>query len=230
MRFKIGWSRCGLNTGADAREFHRRAQKRLAHGLAVRRVVADAAVLVHEAHRAINLSAVHELGRQHLPVAQIFAVLIDLFVDRGELIALADIEHEVDVPGEDLGELESHGIGHLGRLGRLEQRGIDGGLCGTNSRLHRIARAPWPRSPNPRAPHRSVCVSLTLRDSSLSSRSVCVSLIASPGLRKSRLCRMPGKLRIAARSAGSSARRRKIPSSVSLRPTTTSIVAATLAS
>ncbi len=72
----------------------------------------------------------------------------------------------------------------------------------------------------------SVWVSLTLRISSLISPAVCVRLIASPGLSMSRLWRIPGRSRIAARSDLSSASRRNIPSSVSLRPTTTSIVEA----
>ncbi len=47
------------------------------------------------------------------------------------------------------------------------------------------------------------------------------SRMTSPGLRKSRLWRMPGRLRIAARSSIESCRRRKIESRVSLRLTTT---------
>ncbi len=75
----------------------------------------------------------------------------------------------------------------------------------------------------------SVCVSLTLRVSSLMSPSVWVSLIESPGFRKSKLWRMPGRLRIAARSDLLSAMRRKMASSVSFLPTTTSMMEATLA-
>jgi hypothetical protein len=61
------------------------------------------------------------------------------------------------------------------------------------------------------------------------SPSVCVSLIESPGFKKSKLWRMPGRLRIAARSDLLSAMRRKMPSSVSFLPTTTSMMEATLA-
>src|ERR1700674_1397163 len=53
--------------------------------------------------------------------------------------------------------------------------------------------------------------------------------MASPGLRKSMLCRIPGRLRMAARSDLSKDMRLKIPAMVSLRPPMTPIVEARLA-
>ncbi len=65
-------------------------------------------------------------------------------------------------------------------------------------------------------------VSLTLRLNERMSPAAWVTRMASPGFKKSRLWRMPGKLRIAARSDKFKDRRLKMESSVSLRPTTIS--------
>ncbi len=75
----------------------------------------------------------------------------------------------------------------------------------------------------------SVCVSLTLRTSSLMSPSEWESLIASPGLKKSRLWRMPGRARMAARSDLFSDMRRKMGVQRVVSTDDTSMKAATLA-
>ena len=88
----------------------------------VGRVVAALAVIRNEAHRAIHLAVVHELGGQHFAIAKILSVLEDLLVHGGESVALADVEHEVDIPGKDVGKFQRHRVGDVGRAGSLKQR------------------------------------------------------------------------------------------------------------
>ena len=126
-----------VECGTHAGEFERRPQERLAHRQAGRCVVAGMPVR-NKTHRAIDLAVVHELGRQHLAIAKILSVLEDLFVHGREAVALADVEHEVDVPGKDIGELQCHRVGDVGRTRRLKQRRIDGGPGRAHPGLHRV--------------------------------------------------------------------------------------------
>jgi hypothetical protein len=68
------------------------------------------------------LPPIDELGSQYLAVMKVLAVLVDLLVHGREAVALADVEHEVDIPGEDIGELQRHVVRDIGRFGGLKQR------------------------------------------------------------------------------------------------------------
>ena len=46
-----------------------------------------------------------ELGGDNLAVCDIFTLLPDLFVLHIEIIVLADVENEIDVPGKDTGDV-----------------------------------------------------------------------------------------------------------------------------
>ena len=60
------------------------------------------------------------------------------FVDDGEAIARLDVEHEVDVVLEDLGEIEGDAIGEFGVGSRLEQRVLDRRARRARAHLERI--------------------------------------------------------------------------------------------
>ena len=49
-----------------------------------------------------------------LPIAARYAVLEHFFVDHGEAVARLDVEHEVDVVLENVGEFERDAVGELG--------------------------------------------------------------------------------------------------------------------
>ena len=110
----------GVERGTHAREIHRGAQEGLAHGLPLRRVVADVTACV-EANGAVQLAVVDELGSEQLAVARIFPILVNLFVDGSEAVSLANVEYEVDIPGEHGREFQGDGIGNIGRFGCLKQ-------------------------------------------------------------------------------------------------------------
>ena len=165
-----------IEHGADPREFDRRTQKRLTHRLAVRGVVAQGAVRRRPvADRAIHLAVIDEFGSQDFAVAQILAVLVDLFVNRREMVAGADIEHEIDVPGKNIGEFERHRLGDRGALGSLKQRGIDDRGRGPDPRfdghIDHLGRETLVLAHDTC----SVWVSLTLRVNSLISPAACVT-------------------------------------------------------
>ncbi len=69
---------------------------------------------------------------------QILAVLVDLLVDGGEPVAFTEVEHEINVPGEDIGDFQGNGVGDAGRLGGLKQRGLDRGRGGSYASVHRL--------------------------------------------------------------------------------------------
>ena len=71
--------------------------------------------------------------------AQRHAILREFFVDHGETVAGLDVEHEVDVVLEDLGQLERDSLGQFGIGGGLEQRAVDGRTRGAGVRLTRRA-------------------------------------------------------------------------------------------
>ena len=124
----------------DARELHRRAQERLAQRGAVRGVVVLAAVVVAPEERAERLAAVVELGGDDAPGADGLAVDVAHLVDDGEAVAALQVVVEIDVAGEDVGELQRHGVGQARRVGGGEQRRAD--LAGRQLPAHFDGRRP----------------------------------------------------------------------------------------
>ena len=114
-----------VEAGADARELQRRPQERLAQALALGRVIRCDAFRIDVAHRAISPPGVDELDRENVAVADVFTVLAHGVVRHDERIAGLDIEHEVDVPGEDLRKLHRRCVRESGFVGCLEQRILD---------------------------------------------------------------------------------------------------------
>ena len=65
------------------------------------------------------------VARDDVAVAQALAFAVDLVVDDGEAVALAQVLGEVDVVAERVGELEHHRIAHAGLGAGIEQRALD---------------------------------------------------------------------------------------------------------
>ena len=110
---------------ADAREVERRADERFADAASFRRVVVGVAARIFVARSAVRFALVHELGCDDLAVAQLHAVAPDLFVDDRELVALAHVLNEVDVPLEDARHVHRDLVGHARRDAGFEQRRLD---------------------------------------------------------------------------------------------------------
>ena len=114
-----------IETGADACEIHRCADERLAYAVTFGREIIGLAVGILEPNRLDRAAIVIELGRDDLTVCYVFAVLPDFFELYVIVVALAYIEDEVDVPGEDPGNVHNHLVGQI-RFGcAFEQRGTD---------------------------------------------------------------------------------------------------------
>ena len=87
--------------------------------------IADLALAVFVANRTVGLAAVGELGGQDRAIAQFLAVQIVLFVQDAELVAGTDLQREIDVPAEDLGQFHDLRIRQARLLPVGEQRGLD---------------------------------------------------------------------------------------------------------
>jgi hypothetical protein len=92
-----------------ARELERRAQERLAQVRAVGRVVPALAV-VGEPDGAQRPFPVHELGCEHAARTQRPALMVEHLVEDREPVAAPQVAMEVDVAGEDVGDLHRHAV------------------------------------------------------------------------------------------------------------------------
>src|SRR4029078_9648990 len=117
-----------IEVRADPREVQWRSDERLAEAVAVRGVVVGAPVRVAISSRSICLALVHELGRDDLAVAQLDAVPPDLLVENGELIAVANVLNEIDVPLEDAREVHDELVRHARLHSGFEQRRSNGSV------------------------------------------------------------------------------------------------------
>ena len=88
-------------------------------------VVVLAAVLAAPEERAERAAAVVELGGDDGARADRLAVDVARFVDDGEAVAAPQVVIEIDVAGEDVGQLQRHGVGQSRRVGGGEQRRAD---------------------------------------------------------------------------------------------------------
>ena len=114
------------------------AQERLAQAPTVGREVVRRAARGRPADRAIGLTPVDELHCQELSVADRNAILAQGLVGEIEAVTRADIEHKVDVPTEDLGDLEGRCIADPGAVSRLEQRTFDHRARRAQAALERV--------------------------------------------------------------------------------------------
>ncbi len=117
-----------IETGADVGKVQWRAQERLAHVAPVRGEIAGVLPVI-EADRLEALALVDEGRGQDLALPQKLAFAVEFFVHQHEAIALADVEHEIDVPAKDIGQFHDHGVAEPGLLAGDEQRGIDDPFC-----------------------------------------------------------------------------------------------------
>ena len=136
----------GREHRGDARELHRRAQEFLAHRTAVAAVVHRGAGGVGVAERREALAAVDEGGGDDVAVVHAFAFAVDVVVDDGEAVALAQVLREVDVVTERGGEFQHHHVVQAGLVARFEQRVFDHAVCDVRAAfdaafLHRLAKA-----------------------------------------------------------------------------------------
>src|SRR5690606_17952857 len=108
---------------ADARELHRRLEESLAQAHALGRVVVGLAILEFIAHGAESLAILHRVfGGEDVAVTDHFPLALAFLIGHPKGVALAHVEHEVDVPAENLAQP----VG--GRIvdARRTRRGIQG--------------------------------------------------------------------------------------------------------
>ncbi|MNF95019.1 hypothetical protein D3C84_777540 [compost metagenome] len=110
---------------ADAGEIDRGADEGLAHGGAVTAQVGCSTLPVDVADGGEGLATVDEARGEDLPAADLLAVDHLLLVDHLELVAFANIQSEVDVVAEDVGQVHGQVMGQAGALGGEEQRTVD---------------------------------------------------------------------------------------------------------
>ena len=119
-----------LETTGHPGKFDRRGEVRAAHALAVQRVVGPfGGTGLLEPDGFMGFAVVDELGAQYAAIAQRFTVGFQGFVDYGETITLAQCTAKVDVPGKQFGDLHSHRVGYVGRIGGGKQRALNDAAC-----------------------------------------------------------------------------------------------------
>jgi hypothetical protein len=96
-----------------------------AQRLAVGCVEGRATFAILVADRAINLALVDELGGEHVAIAQLHAILVELLHHDGEPVAVTQVEREVDVVAEELGEFHHHADRQTRLLAGNEERAVD---------------------------------------------------------------------------------------------------------
>ena len=94
--------------------------------------------LIDVTHGAVFAAVIDEFRGENVADAQRYAVLENFFVYDGEAIAGLDVEHEVDVVLENLGEIESDAVGEFCVGRRLEQGVLDGRAGGSRAYFERI--------------------------------------------------------------------------------------------
>ncbi len=107
--------------GADTAEGHRRADEFAAHGVAFAVQVFHVAVLALEAEGGEVAIPVPEFRHQDVAIAHLPAVQVKLLVEHAETVALADIQHKIHVPAENIGQLHGQVVGHARLLAGQEQ-------------------------------------------------------------------------------------------------------------
>ena len=93
---------------------------------------------VDKTHGAVFTAVIDELRGKNVAVSQRYAVLENFLVYDGETIAGLDVEHEVDVVLENLGEIESDAVGEFCVRSCLEQGVLDrrtGSSCADFERI-----------------------------------------------------------------------------------------------
>jgi hypothetical protein len=85
-------------------------------------------VAILEADGLEAVALVDEGGGENLAFAQESTIAVNLFVHQQEAIALANVQHEVDVPAKDVGELHDHRVAQPGLFAGHEQRRVDHAL------------------------------------------------------------------------------------------------------
>ena len=101
---------------------HWRGQVGASQALAVKTVITAFLAGFLEPDRLVGLVAVDEFGAQHLACANGFAIRFQHFIDHAETGALAQGAVEVDLAGENVGQLADHGVGQTGFIRRGVER------------------------------------------------------------------------------------------------------------
>ncbi len=122
----------------DARVLQRRAQKRLPHALAIF-VKVIRALRVRIVQRGVRAPGVLEARGQNAPQPYRLIVDVILLVHDGELIAPLNAV-EVDLPGQDVGQLYGQMRAGLRSLQGSVRRAFDDAMHGALARFH-VARA-----------------------------------------------------------------------------------------
>ncbi len=122
---------------ADAREFDRCTQERFAHAAAIRREEVCLAVGIDVAQCTEDLATVDELRCDDFALGETFPFTPEFLVDDRERIVGPNVEHEVDIPGEDASEVHDRAVRHARLCGRLEQGGPDRTVGRNAARLKR---------------------------------------------------------------------------------------------
>ena len=109
----------------DASEINGRPNECLANAVAVGCEVIRKTAGVDKANRAMCAAIVIEFGDNDFAICHVLAVLPDFLVLHVEVIALANIKDEVDVPGKDAGDVHYDPVRQTGIGAAFEERGID---------------------------------------------------------------------------------------------------------
>ena len=118
-----------IEVRTDARVGQWRASKCLAHIPTVRREIAEAPGVGLVANGAVALAAVDDFHRQDIAEANELIVHVMLVVEHVKLVARLNIQDEVDVPLEDVGDAVRERVGQASALTGVVQRAFDDSVC-----------------------------------------------------------------------------------------------------
>src|SRR5262249_11146592 len=102
--------------GSDPRELQRGAQECLAYVLALNRVIAAFAIRVLEIDGLIDLPVVDEFGGEHAAGLELLTLVVEGLVNDGKAVPAPQVTVEVDVGGEDIGDLGRDRVGQIGGI------------------------------------------------------------------------------------------------------------------
>ena len=97
------------------------AHERLANASAIGRKIVDASLGIFESQRSKTFTLIYEFSCEDFALSNHFAVEPQFFVDQGEFVVFADVQHEIHVPRENTGQIHDRTVGNPGLRGRQEQ-------------------------------------------------------------------------------------------------------------
>src|SRR5581483_1292365 len=108
-----------------AAELNRSAQEGPAQTFACRREIVDSSKRIAKPNGSIDTAAIPEFGGKYRPIRNFSSEPEFLFVNDHEAVAGAQVQGEVDVPAEDLGQLQDEWSRESRFPPVLEERALD---------------------------------------------------------------------------------------------------------